>query len=333
MITRLMRAAVSSRTRPEAVNSEKRRPSRRRGVTYLEAITSLLIFLTCVFFFIDAARYFYIRTILNYAAHVGVDLASKVELETPTAALDCPAGACEDTPCGEYLQRWRMVVDKVEELADLVSTDSNTASMAKRIAFEHYVDIDGFSPQNHDCMPPQIADVVFLRPGEVARGVKNKTVTYEIPSRPYTAAAGTPSGWPGAGESWPRVLRENPFGIRIDVEYRPITPFLRPITMHIEQYGHRLTRAVGAYLPALPTVPPTAVPTPTGTLPTPTITPGGPTLTPTMTVTGTPPTSTPTPVVTSTATPYPTYNCTCCRPVITSPCNFASCMDNCSGAG
>lgn len=314
---------------PGTTGSARNR-NKSAGISYIETALTLLIFVGALFFFVDAARYFYIMGVLNHAVHVGLDLASKLEVEISTTESDCQSSSCddEDNPCRKFKRRWQRIRASVDSLADLVTTRHDVESHARRFQFKHFY----ADPQINPCLrdagsDAMYADLALIRPGEKAARMPARNFPesheFEISSRPFSL------GWPQPYENWHLMLRDHPLAIRIDVEFKPVTPFFPPLVMSIEQYGRRLSRATGAALPALPPLPPTRTRTPTNTpQPTATITPGGPT--PTSTPEGyQSPTPTLSPVPTPIPSPTPTFDCACCA---LNTCDYILCLQFCGRA-
>ena len=288
-----------------------------RGAALVETAITMLIFLVMVLFFIDISRYFYILGVLNYATYIGADAASKLEMEVSTTWEDCnsePANPCGD--CVAYMKRWKVVRDRVRRIANLVSSPHDVESRARRIQFRHYFDPP---QQSHPCLSFNLpdengeqifqSDVIVIRPGEHAASWQEDeypALNFEVSTRPFNAD----TGWPQAGESWTRILRDHPLGVAIFVDFRPVTPFLPSFTLSTANFSRRITRVIGQAIPVQPTPPPTMTNTPVS-VPTPTATrtPGGPT--PTFTATGTATnTRTPSPTGTVTRTRTPTRTAT-----------------------
>ena len=222
--------------------------SSNRGGTLVEAAVALPIFLLLVFFIIDLARYFFAAIVLQWAAHNGVDLASKLEVETDTKL--CASGplalsAAELENCNRYERIVQRVIARTLDTASLVTSPSSSGSMTRRTTFEHYSDGDQADLRAHFFDEPSehIADVAFLRPGEKA--MRSDGTFFEHPTRPFGDTDTDGVGWPGPTETWTSIVEQEPLVVRVEVDFNPITPLLPNIMLAATEFGFRRPRVFG----------------------------------------------------------------------------------------
>lgn len=272
---------------------------RTSGATMVEGALTAGVFLLLLLFIIDITRYFFVLLVLNLGVSAGVDLASKLEIETVT---DKTPASCENFPpndqryCTFYKNRVNLIIATVARYANLVSGAPESGGTVRRRAFEHYYDTEKYpiySESNSDTSLAFTSDIAFIRPGE---RVKNgNDYVLQVPGRPFCEdPAVPPCGAPTALESWASVLGAYPFAVHLEADFDPITPGLGALRIIVRQYGYRRTRS-HTNVGALPTFIPSGSPTPIPTI-TPTWDSRNPTWTPTATGTATR-TRTPTPTL------------------------------------
>ncbi|MCO6430122.1 MAG: pilus assembly protein [Deltaproteobacteria bacterium] len=311
-----------------------RQRSGLKAASAIETAISLPVFLFMVLFLIDLARYFLINVGLNYAAHLAVDYASKIEVETstydtsipsdPSLSSRCSSNICtcknpgssdplKPDECSEYRARVIEIMNRAQNAAALFARGSSDAGSTKLYKMElypktgdsancDYTDISGIPDS-----PALEFDGAFLRTGACALVIDGPVTYVQHSSRPFSY------GWPESSkdESWPAVLSQDPLEVRFLLNFDWITPGISDTTMDIRAHAYRVTKAFGVGAPPQNTHTPTRTRTPTRSpTNTSTIT-NTPTITSTPTATGTPTatatvTQTPTITQTPTVTPTPT---------------------------
>jgi hypothetical protein len=305
------------------------------GANLVEAAIALPLFLMVVFFCIDIARYFYISIGMNYAAYRAVDQAAKELLEYNTDEASCTDSNAPDNL--KHCQEVKAIYQRAQVVglgfARQFASESSSDSKARLMKFRHFDPADyqsGLQPWS--LLQGMESDLAFLRPGEAVHRLdkSNQPIAKFVhPLRPdyaTSASAGVRTGWPNPafGEIWDNVLAESPVAAHLEVEFKPMTPFVAPLTGPIRisatQFAYRRTPNVGITSPGLadtftatPTETPTYTPTITQTnTSTGTATPTSPTNTPTITftpsITGTPTNTVPptaTQMISPTNTPVP----------------------------
>ena len=212
------------------------------GATFVEATLSALLTLVFVFSIIDFSRYFFTCAVLNYAAFKGAELASSLELETNTNTVACAGSNAQK--CEDYLNRVQAVLDETTKFAKLVASPSNIPSMCQLVPFIHYS--SSLYPDS-GLARTITADAGFLRPGEALLLPDSSKVSHN--TRPY---GNNPSeGWPNRGESWAKLLSDNPLEVVLEVEFKPITPSIAPMKIRVSQLSSRRTSGSGVNLPNL----------------------------------------------------------------------------------
>ncbi len=220
----------------------------KRGASYVEAALTVLTFLLTVFFIIDLARYFYTQSVFNHALGVGIDLATKTQLEVYTNQATCitapPPGV---NPCTQYLNDVAAIVNRVDAIANLVSTPPNIPSGVQRVAFRHYF----IPPHTNNLLPPQVWDVAFMRPGEEVMRVSTNEIECYPSLRPCPTDTNNDGnyngsgendvgmGWPKGSETWKEVFLAAPISMAIEASFDPVTPFIPNLRVRSQIYGTR----------------------------------------------------------------------------------------------
>lgn len=213
---------------------------RLKGVSYIEALLALPVFIILIIAAIDFAWYVAVYVIFSYASHTAVDLASKVQIETPTSVDDC---ATDAQRCADYEERVGRILNRALNIALTVSSDSSTDGKVQLIPYKHY-DVNLYNAsQNRSGIREMVADIGFIRPGETLvrdpDGRFGETTRVEHPTRIFGDQPR--QGWPQTSynEKWEDLLRDSPVVIMINARYRPFLPFFPDLTVTATQYAYR----------------------------------------------------------------------------------------------
>ncbi|MDZ4785276.1 MAG: TadE family protein, partial [bacterium] len=136
---------------------------RLKGVSYIEAVFVLPVFILLVIAVIDFAWYITTYVFFSYGAQVAVDWASKVQIETPTTVSACTD---DETLCTEYEARVNKIITKALNIAKFIATDSATPSKVQLLPFVLYDATLYASGDNNSGIAPMSSDIGFMRPGE-----------------------------------------------------------------------------------------------------------------------------------------------------------------------
>lgn len=263
------------------------------GATFVEAALGTMIFIVFTLFLIDACRFFFAYTTLNYAAYRGADYASKVKMEANTRRDNCTV---TPTDCYGYYERLRGIRDRVIAVADWVASAPGTDSGVELVGFRHYDPSDDYSSgKNQSGIRPSGStatavdlEMAVLRPGERVKRLNaggTFSGTYvDHPQRSWGTATGF--GWPdiSSGESFEKLVDAIPLMVQVEAHFDWVTPFLPDdISIQARQFAFRHPQTFGSGGPPLAGTA-TAVPTATTV---PSVTPTAPTPTAVATVTST----------------------------------------------
>jgi hypothetical protein len=208
----------------------------------IEAALVLAIFVVTILFVIDISRYFFVYSVLSYGANSAADLASKLDVEISTDRKTCTSlPRPTPDPCLSYRARVQMILNQAIKIANLVSSEDGGSVVRRK--FDHYYTERDSSDPAHDQVvfggdddSPIVGSAAFLRPGEKVRAQatdKYSEQEFEHPTRSFT------TGWPTLSESWNSVLSNDPLEIQIEANYKPITPLIGDIPLHIRAFAYR----------------------------------------------------------------------------------------------
>jgi hypothetical protein len=235
--------------------------ARTRGASMLEATLVLPIFLSLCFFTIDLVRYCIAIACMNYAAYEASDYLSKQQVELDTSSTAC---AVSNTDCSRYLDILAQTRDRALRYAYFFTSSSQAGGSIALREFEHFYSGDQaqLAGRNLAQFPSGVRmDIGIIRPGEKIRTF-NGTET-EHTMRPFGAAGGSTSGWPGGLTTWPRIFSDVPLQVVLEADFHFVTPFLHPIALRATHDAWRRTQAFG--VPIAPGAASTPAPAPTAT--------------------------------------------------------------------